>query len=77
MPLSNHDKIPPPMAGCDKFHFRKGTMTEKIRQLEVGEYVIFPIEKRTYVHRLAEYIDFKIVTRQMGSPDTFRCYRVV
>jgi len=72
---SNQDKIPPKMAECDKFHFRKGTMTEKMRPLKVGEYVLFPIQKKTYVHRLAQYIGIKIATRQMGEDDTFRCYR--
>ena len=68
--------IPPKMAGCDNYHFRKGTMTEKIRPLQVGEYVLFPIEKKSYVYSLAQNLNIKVTTREMGEKDTFRCYRV-
>ena len=70
------NKIPEKMAYCDKYHSRAGSMTDKIRRLNVGDYTIFPIEKRTSVDKLAKQIGYRITTRQMGSDDTFRCYRI-
>ena len=68
------DEIPRCFEGHDRF--RKYGITHKMRDLEVGEYVIFPLNKRTSIHQAGNRLGFKIVTRQMGSPDTVRCYRV-
>jgi len=48
----------------------------KIRALAAGEYVTLPLQKRSSVGWIAAQLGYKLATRQMGSPDTFRCYRV-
>jgi len=66
----------PPMFSGTKVHTKSTTtLRYKIQQLAVGEYLTLPLNKRSQVGWHARALGYKLATRQMGSQDSFRCYR--
>ena len=68
-------QIPPAWAGTRVRKVSKNTLRYKLKQLAVGEYITLPLSKRSQVGWHARALGYKLVTRQMGSEDSFRCYR--
>ena len=57
-------------------HKNKNVLCNKLRELEVGEFAVFPLKKAGSLHSSAKHAGIKIVTRQMGSYESVRCYRI-
>lgn len=73
---SKRPEIPQKYEGHGDFDYGPDNLTNRMRRLQVGDYIELPLKQRGWVHFRAKKLEIKIATRQMGSEDTFRMYRV-
>jgi hypothetical protein len=55
---------------------RKGTLTERMCKLSVGDHMVVPRRSEASLYRAAIRHGIKISIRRMGEKDTTRIYRV-
>jgi len=66
--------IPEKGTGC--FPSQNVGITSKLRKLNVGDSMVLPKTARHVVHTCASQIGMKVVTRSLGSKDSFTVWRV-
>jgi len=66
--------IPEKGTGC--WTSRNGGTTGKLRKLKVGDSITLPRSARGIVGACASSIGIKVVTRSLGSKDTFTIWRI-
>lgn len=68
-------EIPPKFYGHSIHELNPESLRQRLMKLEIGEFIVLPLEKRGQIGWAGKAMGKKFVTRQMGETDTFRAYR--